>query len=330
MSTTLRPEGRKNSASKGGPMSEHLHHETVLLNAAVEALVVDKDGFYVDCTFGRGGHSRKILQSLSEKGRLLAIDKDPAAIAAAKSEFAQDARFSVVQGSFAELSRFVQEAGEEGVVSGVLLDLGVSSPQLDEAQRGFSFSHDGPLDMRMNPDEGESAAQWIASAAEEDIANVIYRYGEERFSRRMARAIVEQRKLAPITSTLRLAEIIKEANPAWEKHKHPATRAFQGIRIYINKELEDLESVLPQAMEVLAEGSRLVVISFHSLEDRMVKRFIDKQSKGDDFPPGVPVLFADLNPRVKKIGKMVKASDEEVRENPRSRSAVMRVAQKLA
>lgn len=330
MSTILRPEGQKNSASKGGPMSEHMHHETVLLNAAVEALVVDKDGFYVDCTFGRGGHSRKILQSLSEKGRLLAIDKDPAAIAAAKSEFAQDTRFSVVQGSFAELARFVQEAGEEGAVRGVLLDLGVSSPQLDEAQRGFSFSHDGPLDMRMNPNEGESAAQWIASAAEEDIANVIYRYGEERFSRRMARAIVEQRKVAPITSTLRLAEIIKEANPAWEKHKHPATRAFQGIRIYINKELEDLESVLPQAMEVLAEGSRLVVISFHSLEDRMVKRFIDKQSKGDDFPPGVPVLFADLNPRVKKIGKMVKASDEEVRENPRSRSAVMRVAQKLA
>lgn len=330
MAATLRPKGKENSTSKGGPMSDHLHHETVLLDAAVEALVVDRDGFYVDCTFGRGGHSRKILQSLSEKGRLLAIDKDPEAISAAQREFSQDERFSVVQGSFAELSRFVKEAGVDGAVSGVLLDLGVSSPQLDEAQRGFSFSHDGPLDMRMNPGEGESAAQWIESAAEEEIANVIYRYGEERFSRRMARAIVEQRKVAPITSTLQLAEIIKEANPAWEKHKHPATRAFQGIRIYINKELEDLESVLPQAMEVLAAGSRLVVISFHSLEDRMVKRFIDKQSKGDDFPPGVPVLFSDLNPRVKKIGKMVKASDEEVRENPRSRSAVMRVAQKLA
>lgn len=330
MATKLRPKGQENSTSKGGSMSDHLHHETVLLDAAVEALVVDRDGFYVDCTFGRGGHSRKILQSLSEKGRLLAIDKDPEAISVAQGEFSQDKRFSVVQGSFAELSRFVKEAGVDGAVSGVLLDLGVSSPQLDEAQRGFSFSNDGPLDMRMNPSEGESAAQWIESAAEEEIANVIYRYGEERFSRRMARAIVEQRKVAPITSTLQLAEIIKEANPAWEKHKHPATRAFQGIRIYINKELEDLESVLPQAMEVLAAGSRLVVISFHSLEDRMVKQFIDKQSKGDDFPPGVPVLFADLNPRVKKIGKMVKASDEEVRENPRSRSAVMRVAQKLA
>jgi len=211
-----------------------------------------------------------------------------------------------------------------------LLDLGVSSPQLDEAQRGFSFIQDGPLDMRMNPEEGQSAAQWLASASEQEIADVIYRYGEERFSRRMARALIEHRKLQPIATTLQLAEIIKQANPAWEKHKHPATRAFQGIRIHINRELEELQSVLQQALDVLRVGGRLVVISFHSLEDRIVKQFINKQSKGDDYPAGVPVQYADLNPRVKKIGKAVKADDDEVRVNPRSRSAIMRVAEKIA
>ena len=311
-------------------MSEQLQHETVLLDAAVDALITDEDGFYIDCTFGRGGHSKRILQSLGPNGRLLAIDKDPAAIAVAKEKFAGDERFSIVQGSFAQLEHFVSERGALQEVSGVLLDLGVSSPQLDEAERGFSFSHDGPLDMRMNPEEGQSAAQWLEAASEEEIADVIYRYGEERFSRRMARAIVAQRKIAPITSTLQLAEIIKEANPAWEKHKHPATRAFQGIRIHINRELEDLESVLTQSLEVLAIGARLVVISFHSLEDRMVKQFMNGQATGDDYPAGVPVQFADLNPRVKKIGKMTKASADEVRVNPRARSAVMRVAQKLA
>jgi 16S rRNA (cytosine1402-N4)-methyltransferase len=201
---------------------------------------------------------------------------------------------------------------------------------LEEAQRGFSFMQDGPLDMRMNPDEGQSAAQWLASAAEQEIADVIYRYGEEKFSRRMARAIVEQRNVAPITTTLQLAEIVKQANPAWEKHKHPATRAFQGIRIHINRELEDLESVLTQALEVLSIGGRLVVISFHSLEDRMVKQFINKQAKGDDYPAGVPVRTSDLNPRMKKIGKAVKASNAEVASNQRSRSAIMRIAEKIA
>ena len=260
----------------------------------------------------------------------MAIDKDPAAIEVARDLQKEDGRFEIVQGSFARLEEFVSDRGMIGKVSGVLLDLGVSSPQLDEASRGFSFSHDGPLDMRMNPEEGQSAAQWIASAEEKEIADVIYRYGEERFSRRMARAIVEKRQQSPITTTLQLAEIIKEANPAWEKHKHPATRAFQGIRIFINRELQDLEDVLVQALEVLSLGGVLAIISFHSLEDRMVKRFINKQAKGDDFPPGVPVQQSDLNPRLKKIGKMHKAQKDEVERNPRARSAVMRVAQKIA
>lgn len=311
-------------------MSERPQHETVLLEAAVAALLVSDTGFYVDGTFGRGGHSRRILQGLQPQGRLLAIDKDPEAVRVARAELGADTRFEVVQGSFSRLAEWVAVKGMTGKVSGVLLDLGVSSPQLDEAQRGFSFSQDGPLDMRMNPEEGQSAAQWLASASEEEIADVIYRYGEERFSRRMARAVVEQRKLQPITTTLQLAEIIKQANPAWEKHKHPATRAFQGIRIHINRELEDLQSVLRQALDVLSVGGRLVVISFHSLEDRIVKQFISEQARGDDYPAGVPVLYADLNPRLKKIGKAVKADDEEVRLNPRSRSAIMRVAQKIS
>jgi 16S rRNA (cytosine1402-N4)-methyltransferase len=305
-------------------------HETVLLEPAVDALIGDPAGFYVDGTFGRGGHSRQILSVLQAQGRLLAIDKDPQAISTAKKEFGGDPRFEVAQGSFSTLAALVESAGKMGKVNGVLLDLGVSSPQLEEAQRGFSFMQDGPLDMRMNPDEGQSAAQWLASAAEQEIADVIYRYGEEKFSRRMARAIVEQRNVAPITTTLQLAEIVKQANPAWEKHKHPATRAFQGIRIHINRELEDLESVLTQALEVLSIGGRLVVISFHSLEDRMVKQFINKQAKGDDYPAGVPVRTSDLNPRMKKIGKAVKASNAEVASNQRSRSAIMRIAEKIA
>lgn len=305
-------------------------HETVLLEPAVEALIGDPAGFYVDGTFGRGGHSRQILTALQAGGRLLAIDKDPQAINTANTDFGGDPRFEVAQGSFSTLAALVESAGKMGKVNGVLLDLGVSSPQLEEAQRGFSFMQDGPLDMRMNPNEGQSAAQWLASAEEQEIADVIYRYGEEKFSRRMARAIVEQRKLAPITGTLQLAEIVKQANPAWEKHKHPATRAFQGIRIHINRELEDLESVLTQALEVLSIGGRLVVISFHSLEDRMVKQFINKQAKGDDFPAGVPVRTSDLNPRMKKIGKAIKASAAEVANNQRSRSAVMRIAEKIA
>ncbi len=305
-------------------------HDTVLAKPAVDALVTDDTGFYVDGTFGRGGHSRLVLERLAPTGHLLAIDKDPQAVASARQEFSADARFSIEQTSFANMAHLLEDRQQTGKVNGVLLDLGVSSPQLDEAERGFSFIQDGPLDMRMNPAEGESAAQWLARASEQEIADVIYRYGEERFSRRMARAIVMERKQQPISTTLQLAEIVKQANPAWEKHKHPATRAFQAIRIHINHELDDLQSCLKQVLDVLAVGGRLVVISFHSLEDRLVKQFIAGHVRGDDYPMGVPVQYADLNPRLKKIGKAVKATDAEVSANPRARSAIMRVAEKIA
>lgn len=304
-------------------------HITVLLHEAVAALVTDPEGFYVDGTFGRGGHSALIMQQLSADGRLLGIDKDLAAIATANTRFADDARFAIAHGSFAELAQLVEARGMTGKIAGVLLDLGVSSPQLDEAERGFSFMHDGPLDMRMDQTRGQSAADWINTASEDDIVWVFKEYGEERFAKRMARAIIAERQKTPFTRTKHLAEVIKEANPAWEKGKHPATRAFQAIRIQVNSELIDLDSVLEQALAVLAPGGRLVVISFHSLEDRAVKRFIRRQELGDPVPKGLPIRDDQLNKRMRSIGKAVKASDDEVNANPRSRSAVMRVAEKL-
>ncbi|MDI3323643.1 16S rRNA (cytosine(1402)-N(4))-methyltransferase RsmH [Pontibacterium granulatum] len=312
-------------------MAQEFKHITVLLDEAVDLLVQDPDGFYVDGTFGRGGHTALILDRLSDSGRVMGIDKDPQAIAHSQQRFGDEPRFSICHGSFAEMEQFVTDAGMMGKVDGVLLDLGVSSPQLDDPERGFSFTQDGPLDMRMNPGVGESAAEWLARAEEKEIADVLYTYGEERFSRRMAKAIVAEREEAPIVTTARLAKIIAEANPAWEKGKHPATRAFQGIRIHINRELEDLERCLDQALEVLAEGGRLVVISFHSLEDRIVKRFIRKYVKGDEhLPPGIPVTQDMLNQRLKSVGKAVKAGKKEVSDNPRARSAVMRAAVKIA
>jgi 16S rRNA (cytosine1402-N4)-methyltransferase len=304
-------------------------HITVLLNEAVAALVTDTSGFYVDGTFGRGGHSALIMQQLSADGRLLGIDKDLAAITTANARFADDARFAIAHGSFAELAQLVEERGMTGKVAGVLLDLGVSSPQLDEAERGFSFMQDGPLDMRMDQTRGQSAADWVNSASEDDIIWVFREYGEERFAKRMARAIIAERQKAPFTRTKHLAEVIKEANPAWEKGKHPATRAFQAIRIQVNSELTDLDSVLEQALAVLAPGGRLVVISFHSLEDRAVKRFIRRQELGDPVPKGLPLRDDQLNKRMRSLSKAIKASDEEVNANVRSRSAVMRVAEKL-
>lgn len=304
-------------------------HITVLLREAVEALVTDTSGFYVDGTFGRGGHSGLILQSLTNEGRLLGIDKDLAAIATAKDRFGGDKRFEIAHGSFAELAELVKARGMSGKVAGVLLDLGVSSPQLDESERGFSFMQDGPLDMRMDQTRGQSAADWVNTASEEDIAWVLKEYGEERFAKRMARAIVNERQKTPFTRTRHLAEVVKEANPAWEKGKHPATRAFQAIRIQVNNELGDLDSVLDQALEVLAPGGRLVVISFHSLEDRVVKRFIRRQEQGDPVPKGLPVREDQLNKRMRSLGKAIKASDDEVNANVRSRSAIMRVAEKL-
>ncbi|EIK43011.1 S-adenosyl-methyltransferase MraW [Cellvibrio sp. BR] len=304
-------------------------HITVLLNEAVEALVTDTSGFYVDGTFGRGGHSGLILQQLALDGRLLGIDKDLAAIATANARFGSDARFAIAHGSFAELAALIDERGMTGKVTGVLLDLGVSSPQLDEAERGFSFMQDGPLDMRMDQTRGQSAAEWVNSAGEDEITWVLKEFGEERFAKRMARAIIVERQKQPFTRTKHLAEVIKEANPAWEKGKHPATRAFQAIRIQVNNELGDLESVLDQALTVLAPGGRLVVISFHSLEDRVVKRFIRRQELGDPVPKGLPIRDDQLNKRMRSLGKAIKASDAEVNANVRSRSAVMRVAEKL-
>ncbi len=304
-------------------------HQTVLLEEAVDALVQDVDGFYVDGTFGRGGHSARILQRLSPHGTLLAIDKDAQALAVARERMGQDERFAIEQASFADLSRLVAERGMTGKVKGLLLDLGVSSPQLDEAERGFSFLKDGPLDMRMDQSRGESAADWLKRAPEGEIVRVLKEYGEERFAKRMARALVAERAERPITRTAQLAEIVKAANPAWEKGKHPATRAFQAIRIHINDELSDLESVLEQALEVLAPGGRLVVISFHSLEDRVVKRFIRRQEKGQPLPAGLPVTDDQLERRLRSCGKAARADDQEVNTNVRSRSAIMRVAEKI-
>ena len=298
-------------------------HVSVLLAESVSALSVRADGSYLDGTFGRGGHSREILSLLSPSGQLLAVDKDPAAEASAKA-LADDSRFKFVAGSFADISNFVSD----GSLDGILLDLGVSSPQLDDAARGFGFNGDGPLDMRMDTRSGMTAAEWIASAPEQEIADVIKTYGEERFAKRMASAIVKVRVDTPITSTRQLASIIAEANPKWEPNKHPATRAFQAIRIFINRELEDLELALSSMVDKLVIGGRLVVISFHSLEDRIVKRFMRDQARGIQLPRHVPVVDSDAGKTLNLIGKAIKPSDEEVARNPRSRSAVMRVAER--
>jgi 16S rRNA (cytosine1402-N4)-methyltransferase len=309
---------------------EQKAHQSVLLQESVDALITDLDGFYVDGTFGRGGHSREVLSRLSEEARLMAVDKDEQAIAEADKQFADDARFSIRHGSFSQLNEWLTEVEKLGKVNGILLDLGVSSPQLDEAHRGFSFMQDGPLDMRMNRTKGETAAEWINSASQEDIARVLKEYGEERFSKRISRAIVEHRQEQPFTTTHELSKVVTEANPAWEKGKHPATRAFQAIRIHINDELSDLDVILDQALAALAVGGRLVVISFHSLEDRRVKRFIRQQVQGDRLPIGVPVRDEQLNKRLRSIGKVTKAGANELAHNPRARSAVMRVAEKIA
>ncbi|WP_049723569.1 16S rRNA (cytosine(1402)-N(4))-methyltransferase RsmH [Gilvimarinus polysaccharolyticus] len=305
-------------------------HIAVLLDEAVDALVDNASGFYVDGTFGRGGHSGRILERLNADGQLMAIDKDASAISEANLRFGDDSRFVIEHTSFAELARLVGERDRVGKVDGILLDLGVSSPQLDDAERGFSFLNDGPLDMRMDQTRGISAADWVNTVAESELARVMKEFGEERFAKRMANAVVRERELSPILRTGRLAHILKEANPAWEKGKHPATRAFQGIRIHINNELGDIESVLDQALEMLAVGGRLVVISFHSLEDRLVKRFIRRHEKGDPVPRGVPLMESQLNRRLRSRAKAVKAGSDELGRNVRARSAVMRVAEKLA
>ncbi len=303
-------------------------HTSVLLDEAIEGLAIKPDGLYVDGTFGRGGHSRALLARLSAQGRLLGFDKDPDAVRVGAKLAAEDGRFVVIQRSFADMAEELRQRGLHGQVDGVLLDLGVSSPQLDDAERGFSFMNDGPLDMRMDPTSGQSAAEWINSAAEQDIVTVLKEYGEERYAKRIARAIVSRRGEQPFTRTADLAEVVKVANPAWEKHKHPATRAFQGIRIFINRELDDLAEGLKAALEVLAPGGRLVVISFHSLEDRLVKQFIRREAKGAPLPRDLPIRAADIDVSINLVGKAIMPSAAETAVNPRARSAVLRIAEK--
>ncbi|GAA0833636.1 MULTISPECIES: 16S rRNA (cytosine(1402)-N(4))-methyltransferase RsmH [Marinomonas] len=304
-------------------------HISVMLNESVDMLVTNTDGLYVDGTFGRGGHTRLVLDRLND-GKLLGFDKDPVAIGFGKALESEDSRFTIVQDTFAAMAEHINEVFGVDKVDGIMMDLGVSSPQLDDAERGFSFMNDGPLDMRMNPDKGMSAAEWIAVAGEKEIADVMYQYGEERFSRRIAKAICEYRSHTPIITTLQLSKVVAEANPAWEKGKNPATRAFQGIRIFINNELGDLETGLEAATESLKVGGRLVVISFHSLEDRIVKRFMKLKAKGPELPRHLPIRNAHLDIKFKTIGKAIKPSESEVSDNVRSRSAVLRVLEKIS
>ena len=305
-------------------------HIPVLMNEVMTHLDVKPDGIYVDATFGRGGHAAAILEKLGPNGRLFALDKDPRAVAVARLRYADDKRFVIEHDSFANMQKFVARMNFFGKVDGVLLDLGVSSPQLDEAERGFSFMRDGKLDMRMNTEAGIDAATWIANVSETELARVIWEYGEERYSRRIAKRIIEKRMEAPISTTKQLAEIVSAAIPRWQKGKHPATRSFLAIRIEINHELDDLHLGLAQSLEILKIGGRLLAISFHSLEDRVVKRFVQQHERGTDFPPGLPVTQDQINVRLRRRGKAIKPSDAEISVNPRARSAVLRIAEKLS
>ncbi len=304
-------------------------HVPVLLGPVLEGLNIKASGCYVDGTFGRGGHSRAILEQLSENGRLIAIDRDPQAIASAPQALLSDPRFELIRGESAQLEKFIDERGLRGSVDGVLLDLGVSSPQLDEAGRGFSFLRDGPLDMRMDPDSGISAADWLARVDEKELKRVLKIYGEERNAARIARAIVSARDEAPIRRTGQLAKIIADAAPSHGDRIHPATRSFQAIRIVINDELEQLRAVLEQSVRVLRRGGRLCVISFHSLEDRLAKRFIRESSRESEQYRGMPSVPEAYRPTLKAIGKLIEATAAEVAVNRRARSARLRVAERL-
>ena len=306
-------------------------HYSVLLDEAVQALVQSPSGIYVDATFGRGGHSRQILSLLDDKGSLLALDRDQQAVDFGRDSFAEESQIDIQLSRFSQLKTLVLERNWQGKLSGVLLDLGVSSPQLDEAERGFSFQRQGPLDMRMSQYAGESAAQWINRAEADEIADVLWQYGEERFSRRIARAILREREEAPIETTSRLAEIIRAAIPGFDPKKDAATRSFQAIRIFINDELGELRQLLDDVVDLLAPNGRLVVISFHSLEDRLVKRFIRKNSTPPKVHRDIPVQNeVPMQMKLRSLGGAIKASQSEVAENTRSRSAVMRIAERAA
>ena len=311
-------------------------HSTVLLHETVEGLALKENSIYIDGTFGRGGHSRLILSKLADNGKLIAIDRDPKAVAEAKK--IQDPRFHIEHNTFSEILSICEKLGLVGKIDGILLDLGVSSPQLDDAARGFSFMKDGPLDMRMDNSQGLSAAEWLQQVSEQDLAWVLKTFGEERFAKKIASAIVNYNKSAVqnggecLTRTLQLAELIAQTVPFKDKHKHPATRSFQAIRIFINSELDELEKVLRSALTVLAPGGRLSIISFHSLEDRMVKHFMRKQSQGETIPKGLPLREDQIqrNQRLKVIGKAMMPSEDEIAQNPRARSAVLRIAERLS
>lgn len=302
-----------------------MSHISVLLHETVDGVLAGRDtGIYVDATFGRGGHTRLLLSKLDQDARVYAFDKDPQALEVAAQLEQEDSRFRIIHASFADIQAELARIGITEV-DGIMADLGVSSPQLDQAERGFSFMQDGPLDMRMDNSQGLTAAEWLLEIEEEKLANIIYQYGEERYSRRIARAI---KQAGEITTTAQLAEIVKTAHPKWEKHKHPATRSFQAIRIAINKELDDIEKFLPQAVELLKAKGQLAVISFHSLEDRLIKQFIQKESSlAEDSGWGMPQAQVDTR-RLKKVSR-VRASEAEIKANPRSRSAWLRVAERL-
>ncbi len=310
-----------------GLSDDRVAHVPVLKDEVLAALNLHDDSLVVDATYGRGGHTRAIMSRLGNGGRILVIDRDPTAINQARQEWSEDARVEIVHAQFSELSKLLEQRHVNGRVTGMLFDFGVSSPQLDDSERGFSFSHDGPLDMRMNPDQGLSAAEWLEQISEAELTNVLRKFGEERFARRIARAIKQH---GAVASTGELARLISQAAPATEKGKHPATRTFQAIRIAVNEELDQIKLVLPQASKALATGGRLVIISFHSLEDRLVKRFLRDQSKGDPFPPDLPVTHDMLKPQLKLIGKAIRAGAEEIEKNRRARSAVLRVAEKIS
>lgn len=305
-------------------------HQTVLYDEALQQLNIKPDGIYLDCTFGRGGHSRGILNLLNDSGKLLAFDRDIEAINSSQAkQLLEDSRFSLHHASFTELTAVIERHGYLGKVDGILMDLGVSSPQLDTAERGFSFLRDGPLDMRMDGEQSLSAAEYLARVDEKELVRVLFEYGEERFARRIAKAVVDQRQQQPLQTTLQLAKLIENSVPFRDKHKHPATRSFQAIRIEINQELEQIKAGLKQAADALAPGGRLVVIAFHSLEDRIVKRFIRDQAGPKTNPGKLPVKEQDIEQgQLRKIGKSIRAQARELQQNPRARSAVMRVAEK--
>lgn len=305
-------------------------HTAVLRDKVLRGLNIRPEGCYVDCTFGRGGHSRAILQQLGPAGRLLAIDKDFAAARSLSKQLQSDPRVTVRQGSFTMLARLVSEFELTRKVSGILFDLGVSSPQLDDPARGFSFRTSGPLDMRMDNTSGISAEEWLHQADEKTISDVLFQYGEERYARRIAKAIVQKRREEKIRTTSQLAQLVTEAVPRRERDKHPATRTFQALRIVVNRELDELSAALEQTIDVLEAGGRLVVISFHSLEDRIVKRFMRDQSRSDRLPREIPVTGNVSDARFRRIGKVIRPTEDEIRDNPRARSAVMRVAERLA